>query len=261
LQEDFGQKSKKVEGVTIPNFHPTTWAADVLKPEVCNSKTTVLVVCGAWTLWSGRNAKRNGRKVWEPGAAVRFISNMLEELASLKVPKVPKLVRTPEKWRCPEEGWVKVNSDAGFDAAEFSSSSGVVIRDHRGDVKAAAARWFDDVPDVLTAEAMAAKEGLELAVENGYDKVILEVDCCSLMALLNGDEATRSSIGGMCFDITKLGRSFVDFRVVWVHRDANSVAHCCACMVSATERSFFWLDYIPDWLSGLAADDCTPIID
>ena len=28
-----------------------------------------------------------------------------------------------------------------------------------------------------TAEAMAAKEGLELAVENGYDRVLLEVDC------------------------------------------------------------------------------------
>jgi hypothetical protein len=29
--------------------------------------------------------------------------------------------------------------------------------------------------------------------------------------LLNGDEATRSSIGGLCFDITELGRSFVNF--------------------------------------------------
>jgi hypothetical protein len=36
-------------------------------------------------------------------------------------------------------------------------------------VQAAAARWFDDILDVLTAEAMAAMEGLELAVENRYD--------------------------------------------------------------------------------------------
>jgi hypothetical protein len=28
-------------------------------------------------------------------------------------------------------------------------------------------------------------------------------------------------------------------------------------MVSATERSFFWLDYFPEWLMGLAAADCT----
>ena len=62
-----------------------------------------------------------------------------------------------------------------------------------------------------------------------------------------------------CFDITELGRNFAES--IAACRDANSVAHCCACMVSATERSFFWLDYIPDWLLGLAAVDCTPVID
>jgi hypothetical protein len=46
----------------------------------------------------------------------------------------------------------------------------------------------------------------------------------------------------------ELGRSFIVFRLVWVGRDANSVAHNCACMVSATDRSHFWLDAIPEWL-------------
>jgi hypothetical protein len=136
----------------------------------------------------------------------------------------------------------------------------VVIRDHTGLVKAVAARWLDDVPDALMVEAMAAKEGLELAVENGYDKVILEVDCSGLKTLLDGDDGMRSVIGGLCFDITELCRSFVDFHVAWVRREANSVAHCCACMVSATKCSFFWLDYILDWLSGLATADCTLLI-
>ena len=79
--------------------------------------------------------------------------------------------------------------------------------------------------------------------------------------MLEDRSGTRSSIGGLCFDITELGRSFVDFRVEWVCRDANSVAHGCASMVSATERSHFWLDYIPDWLLGVAVANCTPIID
>jgi hypothetical protein len=61
--------------------------------------------------------------------------------------------------------------------------------------------------------------------------------------------------------ISELGRSFVEFKIAWVSRDANSVAHCCACLVSATERVLFWLDYIPEWHVGLAANDCTPIID
>jgi hypothetical protein len=190
----FWAEVKKVEGVTIPNFHPSTWAKDVLHPEFCSSKTAALVVCGAWTLWTSRNARRHGRKVWEPGAAVQFLSTLLEELVSLKVPKEPRLPRRSEKWRCPEEGWVKVNTDAGFDTTACSRSCGVVIRDHTGLVKAAAARWLDDVPGALTVEAMAAKEGLKLAAENGYDKVIIEVDCSGLKTLLDGDDGMRSAI-------------------------------------------------------------------
>jgi hypothetical protein len=71
----------------------------------------------------------------------------------------------------------------------------------------------------------------------------------------------RSSIGGICFDISELGRSFVEFKITWVSRDANSVAHCCARLVSATKRVLFWLDYIPEWLVELTANDCTPVID
>jgi len=47
LARRFWAEVKKVEGVTIPNFHPSTWATDVLQPEFCNSKTAALVVCGA----------------------------------------------------------------------------------------------------------------------------------------------------------------------------------------------------------------------
>ena len=98
-----------------------------------------------------------------------------------------------------------------------------MIRDHMGQVVSAAARWFDDVSNALTAEAMVAKEGLELAVENGYDRVILEIDCCGLKTLIENRTGLRSSIGGLCFDTTEIRRSFVDFRVEWVCRDANSV--------------------------------------
>jgi hypothetical protein len=88
------------------------------------------------------------------------------------------------QWKRPNEGWLKVNTDAGFDANTCTGSSGVMIHDHAGLVRPAAARWFDDVPDVLTAEATAAKEGIDLAVYNGYDRVILEVDCRGLKTML-----------------------------------------------------------------------------
>ncbi|RLN00854.1 hypothetical protein C2845_PM06G28080 [Panicum miliaceum] len=58
-------------GISIPMLHPSTWAMDVLDTNICSVNTASLVVCEAWTLWSARNARRHGRKTWEPGATVR----------------------------------------------------------------------------------------------------------------------------------------------------------------------------------------------
>jgi len=80
-----------------------------------------------------------------------------------------------------------VNTDAAFIAKAGSGSSGVVIRYHNGQVVAGAARWQDNLADTLMAEAMAAKEGLELAVEIGCDRHDL---CFGLM---------RSQIGLRCW--------------------------------------------------------------
>jgi hypothetical protein len=108
---------------------------------------------------------------------------------------------------------------------------------------------------------MAAKEGLELSMEMGCEKVLLETDCSALKPLLENSDGMRSFIGGICFNISELGKSLIEFRVAWVSRDANSVAHCCARMVSPTEHALFWLNYILEWLVGLAAADCTAFID
>ena len=101
------------------------------------------------------------------------------------------------------------------------------------------------------------RRGLELAAELGLNKILLEVDCQALSNFLQGPQPFTSSIGGLCFDILELGKSFPSFSNRWIRRDANSVAHACASLVSAAERAFFWIDCIPNWLVMLAASDCT----
>jgi hypothetical protein len=92
---------------------------------------------------------------------------MLEDLASLKPQLKPAEPKRKDTWKRPEQGWVKVNADAAFDAENHTGSAGVVIQDQDGLVVAAAARWLNNVPDALTVEALAVKEGLELASECG----------------------------------------------------------------------------------------------
>ena len=96
-----------------------------------------------------------------------------------------------------------MNIDAAFDSHSCTGSAGVVIRNHLGRVQSAAVRWYDDVPDALTAEAMAAKEGLELVVENYHDRVILEVDCQNLKTLLD-DHSGLSPPLVVCVMIVRL---------------------------------------------------------
>jgi hypothetical protein len=148
----------------------------------------------------------------------RFVAKLLEEMESLKPEEKLKAPATHKAWACPPSGWVKINTDAGFDKELFSGRAGVVIRDHQVRLCGAAARWLDDVPDALTAEALAAKEGLERAVELGASRCVLETDCKGLSFLLASPAADRSHIGGICFDIAELGKNFIDFSVVWVSR-------------------------------------------
>jgi hypothetical protein len=97
----FWSEVKKVSGVVIPCLHPCSWAIDVLQPGICSPSTAAMVVCSAWSLWTGRNDRRHGRKVWEPGATARFISTLMEDLASRKPQAKPKQLAARVKWEKP----------------------------------------------------------------------------------------------------------------------------------------------------------------
>jgi hypothetical protein len=98
LAKRFWREVKKVMGITVPDLHPWSWATDILLPRVCAHATVAVVVCGAWDLWTGRNARDHGWKTWEPGATTRFISALMEDLVSLRQPKKQKLVSVRARW-------------------------------------------------------------------------------------------------------------------------------------------------------------------
>lgn len=53
----------------------------------------------------------------------------------------------------------------------FWRSGGAVIRDESGRILGTTAKFYDHVPDVLTAEALAARDGLLLARAGGFEKL------------------------------------------------------------------------------------------
>ncbi|RLN08332.1 hypothetical protein C2845_PM11G08200 [Panicum miliaceum] len=94
----------------------------------------------------------------------------VEDLMCLEA-KVEKPTRVPGRWTRPQENWVKVSTDASFLAASSTGAEGVAIRDSDGRLLSAAARRYVHAPDALTGEALAARNGLLLVGEQGYDKL------------------------------------------------------------------------------------------
>lgn len=66
----------------------------------------------------------------------------------------------------------------------------------------------------------------------GHRKVILEVDLTTLAKDLRSATEDRSPISGLQHETLELIRSFCGFSISFVQREANSVAHSCARMVS-----------------------------
>ncbi|TVU37137.1 hypothetical protein EJB05_10434, partial [Eragrostis curvula] len=254
----FWEAVKEATGVKLPVLHPVTWAKDILSGHFCSGDDANMLVCGAWSLWSGRNARNHGAKQWSPRAAVKHVAKMLEDLVCMKDDSVPQQVRRHERWKPPDTGWVKVNSDGAFQMNSSTGASGVIVRDERGDTLAVEGRWMEYLADAITAEAMAARNGLSLAVALGYDKVILEVDNSSQAISLRAAVPDLSTISGLCQEIQELGSSFVEFEVSLVGREANSAAHCCAKMATASNRVSSCVGYTPDWLHGVVTKDCNP---
>jgi hypothetical protein len=82
----------------------------------------------------------------------------------------PKL---EEKWSKPPSGYVKINTDGGFEAESMSGATGAVIRDENGIFIKAMVRRLPSVASALVVEAKAWRDGLRLICQSVYQQMVL----------------------------------------------------------------------------------------
>jgi hypothetical protein len=84
--EENGQQNIGESGVTVVSRGPlVTWAKDLLADDRFTDFVKTMVICGAWSLWSRRNARRFGHDRWNPNATVSHVAKMLEDRVCLKM--------------------------------------------------------------------------------------------------------------------------------------------------------------------------------
>ena len=148
-----------------------------------------------WLIWLERN-----KVVWNDGsfnlmAMIDNLNGFMEEYRGCHVPSCAKVCRPFVKWCCPPSGRLKINVDGGFRKDVGIGGVGVVVRDENGTCKAALARTVQFAHSTYHVEAEALRVGLVLAVEQGWDEIVVESDCVMLVHVLTRDGDDLSSVG------------------------------------------------------------------
>jgi len=94
--------------------------------------------------------------------------------------------------------------------------------------------------DVCMKEALGCRHGLQLAVQHGERRVVLETDCLELINLWQKRNVQRSAIGPVLEEINALSLAFHSFSFSYVNRSSNKIAHVLAKQVSKTHRTEMW---------------------
>ncbi|KAL2933324.1 hypothetical protein RDABS01_016443 [Bienertia sinuspersici] len=131
---------------------------------------------------------------------------------------------TTSLWSPPEEGMIKINTDAVV-VGTAGVGLGVAVRDARGQLLCMAARTVAAAWEPDFAEAAAAWMGVKLAVRMGWRKIWLELDALSIVSKISKAVKKPSPLFAFINRILDAVKSLESFKCTHVARAGNVVAH------------------------------------
>jgi hypothetical protein len=133
------------------------------------------------SIWDSRNKWSHDDHGFDPKTTVEFISETLVLLQGFKSKK-GKAKKPLCTWRAPSVGVVKLNSDGAIRIAKGLAASGWVARDGDG-FRSACCKIYGGIGDPLTIEALALRDEIVQAKNQGFQSILAETDCSELVQL------------------------------------------------------------------------------
>uniref|UniRef100_A0A803MB59 RNase H type-1 domain-containing protein n=1 Tax=Chenopodium quinoa TaxID=63459 RepID=A0A803MB59_CHEQI len=158
------------------------------------------------------------------------------------------------KWKPPDHGVIKINSDAAI-CGNNTVGLGGIMRDKVGDVVASTCLCLRGKYDVDVAEALALRHALNISLDLGFRKVCLETDCLKLHSHLSKGNAPSTVIGMVVNDIIQLARGCHSCSFSFVKRSGNCVAHELAKLSSSFVELRVLMEEVPSGISSFVMAD------
>ncbi|MBA0750864.1 hypothetical protein Gogos_002246 [Gossypium gossypioides] len=108
------------------------------------------IICAIWVIWSDKNKQVHERKIRQNIDTTR--------------------------WRPPERSFVKINFDATFQGHLLKSCLRLEGRDSEGQIVGMRMILNDHVPSSFAGEVIACLQGVQMGLDLGFQRVILEGD-------------------------------------------------------------------------------------
>jgi hypothetical protein len=166
----------------------------------------------------------------------------------------PRATNRNTKWRKPEAGVIKINSDANL-TRSGTWGIGVICRDNEGNL-VAAATWVMPGPDDATlAEAFAIYNAIHFARDCCFLNVRFESDnACIIRSINNGDSNPRNYAGNVIRGIHCNRNGFRECSFHHINREANQAAHKLASLAHE-EPNRVWIEEYPTQLAPILVKD------
>ncbi|KAJ9132832.1 hypothetical protein P3X46_033661 [Hevea brasiliensis] len=130
-------------------------------------------------------------------------------------------------WQPGPPDFVKFNFDASVDRSKSKGASAVIGRNSIGLPLVWRCKKFRHIVEPLVIEALACGEALLLAIDKGFQSVIIEGDCLVVIQSLHG-QAIPLEIQGIIGDISELASRIPTISFVHVKGSGNKAAHSLA---------------------------------
>ncbi|XP_075649845.1 uncharacterized protein LOC142620347 [Castanea sativa] len=210
----------------------------------CNGE---LFAIQAWTVWFRRNKVRTD----PPGFPMNLVAQRTYEAlmeyreAQQKSRSIRPSVRTDTRWSPPLDGWFKANFDAATSQEEGRAGIGVIWCNSKGLVMAFASQNIQLTSLVVEMEALAAIRAIELSSKLGFDKVVFEGDCQTIMNALIEPSQPFATYGLLIRDAQTLANRFSVVRFQYAGRESNKVAHNLARYACHITGYYVWMENVP----------------
>ncbi|XP_050231744.1 uncharacterized protein LOC126680640 [Mercurialis annua] len=215
----------------------------------------VAMIC--WQIWLNRNAA-----VWRQklGTVDSIFHQACSQLAAWRVSRISagslkSAVQLQgdgrDRWKPPEEGWLKANVDAAVFSGNVGAGVGVVVRDWKGAVIQALQVRFQGCYSPRVAELIGIREALSWLKD--FNNVIIESDAMEVILELRNPSLIDSDI--LVEDCLSLKKQLCNVLFIFVRHSANQAAHNLAQFASSISGHQEWFCHFPEYLTNVTALD------